>query len=135
MIKKWVKKDMMRGMYFVHTFEFADIVFLRCLSDGCILHCQYSAFKNNKYENRLGHVIYWWKGDNLCCFWLVFEVRRLDMISDSCLMGGNDGIYIEMYLKSYLIGSLAVVNVYLTCIFWGYLYYKPMFHWNAKSQF
>lgn len=48
----------MRGMYFVHTFEFADIVFLRCLSYGCILHCQYSAFKNNKYEYRLGHYCY-----------------------------------------------------------------------------
>lgn len=79
------------------------------------------------------HVIYWWKGDNFCCLLLVFEVRRLHMISDRCLMGGNDGIYIEMHLKSYLIGSLAVVNVYLTCMFLGYLFYKPNI--SLKCQF
>lgn len=38
-----------------------------------------------------------------------------------------------MHLKSYLIGSLAVVNVYLTCMFLGYLFYKPNI--SLKCQF
>lgn len=39
--------------YLISTqiFNFVDFVFLRCLSDGCIFHCHYSTFKNNKYYN------------------------------------------------------------------------------------
>lgn len=67
------KKNAMRGMYFVHTFKFADIVFLRCLSDECILHCQYSAFKNNKYENRLGRYCYMLYTDGRGITYVVFD--------------------------------------------------------------
>lgn len=44
-----------RYLLSTQIFNFVDFVFLRCLSDGCIFHCHYSTFKNNKYENRLGH--------------------------------------------------------------------------------
>lgn len=74
-------------------------VLLRCLSDGCVFHCQYSAFKNNKHENCQGQ--YCLFTDERETTFIVYDwsFRCADCsLNISCLIGGFDDHDIKMFL-------------------------------------